>query len=84
MTRRAGRSRALEALLACDDFGAQLADHYNWINHALPAAELREFVGRLAARIAGAPWNAVVETKERERRSLEPRPPLRAVSANAR
>jgi enoyl-CoA hydratase/carnithine racemase len=55
MTRRAGRSRALEALLACDDFGAQRADHYNWINRALPAAGLREFVDRLAARIAGAP-----------------------------
>jgi enoyl-CoA hydratase/carnithine racemase len=64
LTRLAGRSRALEAVLGCEDFDAELAERYNWINRALPAAELREFVDRLAARIAGSPWNAVVKTKE--------------------
>jgi enoyl-CoA hydratase/carnithine racemase len=64
LPRLAGRSRALEALLGCDDFDAELAERYNWINRALPALELREFVDRLAARIAGSPWNAVVKTKE--------------------
>ena len=60
----AGRSRALEALLGCDDFDAEIAERYNWINRALPAAELYGFVDRLAARITGSPWNAVVMTKD--------------------
>jgi enoyl-CoA hydratase/carnithine racemase len=64
LTRLAGRSRALEALLGCEDFDADLAERYNWINRALPAAELGPFVDRLARRIAGSPWNAVLQTKE--------------------
>ncbi len=64
LTRLAGRSRALEALLGCEDYDAELAERYNWINRALPGAELRAFVDRLARRIAGSPWNAVVKTKE--------------------
>jgi enoyl-CoA hydratase/carnithine racemase len=64
LTRFAGRSRALEALLGCDDFAAELAERYNWINRALPAADLMAFVDRLATRIAGFPWDAVVKTKE--------------------
>jgi enoyl-CoA hydratase/carnithine racemase len=64
LARFAGRSRALEILLGCEDFSADLAERYNWINRALPAVELRSFVDRLAARIAGSPWDAVVKTKE--------------------
>jgi enoyl-CoA hydratase/carnithine racemase len=64
LTRLAGRSRALEVLLGCEDFDARLAEQYNWINRALPATELRPFVDRLARRIAGSPWSAVVKTKE--------------------
>jgi enoyl-CoA hydratase/carnithine racemase len=57
--RYAGRARALEIVLGCDDFDAVTAAAYGWINRALPRAELRPFVDRLAARIAGHPREAV-------------------------
>lgn len=37
LPRRMGRARALEVLLAGEDFSAELADHYGYINRALPA-----------------------------------------------
>ena len=63
LTRMAGRSRALEIVLGCDDFDAALAERYNWINRALPADELRPFVDRLATRIARAPVFSVAAAK---------------------
>jgi enoyl-CoA hydratase/carnithine racemase len=62
--RFAGRARALEIVLGCDDFDATTAAAYGWINRALPGAELRPFVDRLAARIAGYPRDAVRLAKE--------------------
>jgi enoyl-CoA hydratase/carnithine racemase len=54
-----GRGRALEAVLGCDDFDAELAERYGWINRALPPAEIAPFVERLARRIAAFPPDAV-------------------------
>jgi enoyl-CoA hydratase/carnithine racemase len=59
LPRLVGRSRALEIVLGCEDFDAELAERYGWINRALPAEELRPFVERLARRIAGFPPEAV-------------------------
>jgi hypothetical protein len=42
------RARALEAMLSADDYGADLAERYGWINRALPAAALGEFVRSLS------------------------------------
>jgi enoyl-CoA hydratase/carnithine racemase len=50
-----GRGRAMEAILGADDFGAEQAERYGWINRALPDAELDAFVARLARRIALLP-----------------------------
>jgi enoyl-CoA hydratase/carnithine racemase len=36
----------MEAILGSDDFGAELAERYGWINRALPDAELDAFVAR--------------------------------------
>ena len=47
-----GRGRALEALLGADDFSADLAERYGWINRAVPDAELAVFVETLARRIS--------------------------------
>jgi len=47
-----GRPRALEIILGARLFDAVTAEKYGWINRALPAAELDEFVDRLARRIA--------------------------------
>src|ERR1700712_2897709 len=55
LTRIMGRARALEVLLSAEDYDADLAERYGWINRALPAAELRDFVGSLARRIGGFP-----------------------------
>jgi enoyl-CoA hydratase/carnithine racemase len=55
LTRLMGRGRALEVMLSADDYEAELAERYGWINRALPAAELSEFVRALAHRIGGFP-----------------------------
>ena len=39
-----GRARALEVMLSAQDYGAELAERYGWINRALPAKELGDFV----------------------------------------
>jgi enoyl-CoA hydratase/carnithine racemase len=65
LTRLMGRGRALEVLLSADDYDAEIAERYGWINRALPAAELNEFVRSLALRIASFPaaGHAVVKNR---------------------
>jgi enoyl-CoA hydratase/carnithine racemase len=65
LTRLMGRGRALEVLLGADDYDADLAERYGWINRALPARELGDFVRRLALRIASFPaaGHAVVKNR---------------------
>ena len=41
LTRLMGRARALEVMLSADDYDAELAERYGWINRALPASALR-------------------------------------------
>jgi enoyl-CoA hydratase/carnithine racemase len=60
-----GRNRALEVLLSAEDYDAQLAEEYGWINRALPADELSDFVRSLAHRIAGFPASTLAMIKER-------------------
>ena len=48
LARLLGRGRAMEAILGADDFSAEVAERYGWINRALPDAELDAFVARLA------------------------------------
>src|SRR5690242_4549337 len=55
LARVMGRARALEVLLSADDYDADLAERYGWINRALPADSLPEFVTSLAHRIAAFP-----------------------------
>ena len=52
LTRLVGRARSLEAILGAALFDAELAERYGWINRALPAEELDEFVATLARNIA--------------------------------
>jgi len=65
LVRVMGRARALEVLLSADDYDAELAERYGWINRALPAAALEEFVTRLAHRIAAFPAAGHVAVKDR-------------------
>src|SRR5262245_3771678 len=65
LTRLMGRARALEVMLSADDYDAELAERYGWINRALPADSLGEFVRSLAHRIAGFPAGGRVALKGR-------------------
>jgi enoyl-CoA hydratase/carnithine racemase len=55
LTRLMGRGRALEVMLSAEDYDAELAERYGWINRAMPAAALSDFVATLAHRIASFP-----------------------------
>jgi enoyl-CoA hydratase/carnithine racemase len=65
LTRLMGRARALEVILSAADYSAELAERYGWINRALPADALAEFVRSLAHRIASFPQAAQVALKDR-------------------
>jgi enoyl-CoA hydratase/carnithine racemase len=63
LPRLIGRGRALEVLLGCNDFSAELAERYGYINRALPADELTPFVEKLARRIASFPAHAIAHAE---------------------
>ena len=63
LPRLMGRGRALEVLLGCNDFSAELAERYGYINRALPADELTPFVEALAHRIASFPAHTIAHVK---------------------
>jgi enoyl-CoA hydratase/carnithine racemase len=65
LTRRMGRARALEVMLSADDYDADLAERYGWINRALPSDALDGFVTSLAHRIARFPAAGQSLLKER-------------------
>ena len=63
LPRLVGRARALEIVLGCEDFPADLAERYGYLNRALPADALGPFVARLARRIASFPAEAIAIAK---------------------
>ena len=65
LTRAMGRGRAFEVLTSSEDYDADLAERYGWINRALPDAELDTFVNSLAHRIAKFPHQGLLDIKER-------------------
>ena len=65
LTRLLGRGRALEVMLGAEDYDATLAEKYGWINRALPASELDDFVRALAQRISKFPSAGLATVKER-------------------
>jgi enoyl-CoA hydratase/carnithine racemase len=81
LVRVMGRARALEVLLSADDYDAELAERYGWINRALPADVLEDFVMRLARRIAAFPAAGHGAVKDRVNAiSLAPAEDFRADS----
>lgn len=63
LPRLVGRGRALEIVLGCEDFPADLAERYGYLNRALPPDELGPFVERLAHRIASFPPESIALAK---------------------
>jgi len=65
LTRLMGRGRAIEVMLSSEDYDADLAERYGWINRALPANALSNFVRSLAHRIAKFPVEGLAVIKDR-------------------
>jgi enoyl-CoA hydratase/carnithine racemase len=65
LARLMGRARALEVMLSAEDYDADLAERYGWINRSLPAAELSQFVTSLAHRVARFPATGHAVVKDR-------------------
>ena len=65
LSRLMGRARALEVILSGEDYNAELAERYGWINRAMPAEALGDFVRSLAHRIARFPAGGHILVKER-------------------
>ncbi|KAJ7926244.1 ClpP/crotonase-like domain-containing protein [Mycena leptocephala] len=60
-----GRGRAFEYVLASKDIDAVTAERYGWINRAFAtSSELKDYVQKLAARIALFPPGAIVGVKQ--------------------
>jgi uncharacterized protein (DUF1501 family) len=55
----------MEVMLGALDYDADTAERYGWINRALPAASLNDFVAALARRIARFPAAGHVAIKAR-------------------
>ena len=64
LPRLIGRGRALEVILGCGDFPAEVAERYGYVNRALPAGEIDFFVQDLARRIAGFPAETIALAKQ--------------------
>ena len=52
LPRLVGRSRALEIVLSADDFDADIAERYGWVNRTLDDEDLDAFVDALVRRLA--------------------------------
>jgi enoyl-CoA hydratase/carnithine racemase len=63
LSTRMSRGRILEIILGGSDFGAEEAAAYGWINRALPADEIDDFVDTLAREIASLPDGVVQAAK---------------------
>jgi enoyl-CoA hydratase/carnithine racemase len=63
LPRLIGRSRALEIALSGDDFDADIAERYGWVNRTLDDGELDSFVDGLAMRLATFDREAIAAVK---------------------
>ena len=65
LSRLMGGGMALEVMLSAQDYDAELAEHCGWINRAIPAKALDDFVDALAQRIALLPAGGLAMVKTR-------------------
>jgi enoyl-CoA hydratase/carnithine racemase len=63
LPRLIGRGRALEILLSADDYNADLAAEYGYINRAIPDDQFEEFVDSFAERVSRFDVRAIQEIK---------------------
>ncbi|MEK8128882.1 enoyl-CoA hydratase/isomerase family protein [Paenibacillus filicis] len=72
LPRLVGRARALEIILSADDYDAQTAERYGWINRAIPDAELEGIVEELVRRISSFDKQTLSDAKRLLTRSGTP------------
>jgi len=74
LPRLVGRSHALEIVLSGDDFDADIAERYGWVNRTLDDDDLDSFVDALVRRLASFDREALPRRRPRligsERRQL--------------
>lgn len=58
-----GRGRAIEIVVGADDFDADTAERYGWINRSIPDGELDAFVDRFALRVDSFDRRAIATAK---------------------
>ncbi|WP_051450537.1 enoyl-CoA hydratase/isomerase family protein [Actinospica robiniae] len=63
LPRLVGRSRALEIMVGGEDFDADTAALYGWINRSIPDADLDRHVDAFARRVAGFDGEALATAK---------------------
>jgi enoyl-CoA hydratase/carnithine racemase len=59
-----GRARALEVIIGADDFDADTAALYGWVNRAIPDVEIEGFVERFAKRVASFDHKLIATVKD--------------------
>ena len=64
LPRLIGRARAIEAIIGCDDFDADTAERYGWVNRSIPDADLDAFVERFATRVASFDRRLIAAAKD--------------------
>jgi enoyl-CoA hydratase/carnithine racemase len=74
LPRLVGRSRALEIVLSGDDFDADIAERYGWVNRALDDNDLDSFVDALVRRLASFDREALGAVKAQVNRFGTPTP----------
>jgi len=63
LPRLVGRSRALEIVLSGDDFDADIAERYGWVNRTLDDNDIDSFVDTLVRRLASFDRDALAAAK---------------------
>jgi enoyl-CoA hydratase/carnithine racemase len=74
LPRLVGRSRALEIVLSADDFNADIAERYGWVNRTLDDADLDSFVDTLARHLASFDRKPLASAKAQINRFGMPTP----------
>jgi len=72
LPRVVGRSRALEIILSGDDFDADIAERYGWVNRVLDDDDLDSFVDALARRLASFDRETLAAAKTQINRFATP------------
>ena len=59
----------MEIIASSEDYDADTAERYGWINRAIPDAELDDFVDRFARRVSSFDKEALTEAKRQVNRA---------------